>query len=37
MIPYNIIAWMMNIPHYDYFEADEKARERLDAKKLFNS
>ena len=35
MIPYNFIAWMINIPHYDFFEADEKARQSLNAKELF--
>ncbi len=38
MIPYNLIAGkIIPIPHYDYFEADQKARERLDAKALFGS
>ena len=37
MIPYNLIAWGMNLPDYDYFEADEKAKEALNAKELFNS
>ena len=36
MIPYSLIASWMNLPQYDYFEADEWAKERLDAKKLFD-
>jgi len=36
MFPSNIISWMMNIPIYDYFEANEEARKSLNAKELFN-
>ena len=36
MIPYSWIAWGMNLPNPIYFEADEEAKKRLDAKELFN-
>ena len=37
MIPYSLIAWNMNLPNYDYFEADTEAKKSLNAKELFNS
>ena len=36
MIPYNLVAWNMNLPNYDYFEASEEAKKPLNAKELFN-
>ena len=37
MIPYSWIAWGMNLPNYDYFQANEAAKKNLNAKELFNS
>ena len=36
MIPYNFFASRMNIPEYPYFEAEDKAKEKIDINKLFN-
>ena len=36
MFPSNIIAWMMTLPVYDMFEADEVAKVTPKAKDLFN-
>ena len=36
MFPSNIVAWMMNIPVYPMFEANEEAKKSLNAKELFD-
>jgi LemA protein len=36
MIPYSIVAGSMNLPDYAYFQADENAKQSLDAKDLFS-
>jgi len=35
MIPYNFVVKMITIPNYDFFEAEEKAKEKVNAKDLF--